>query len=107
VTVVRSQRSPSGSELPFSGSKINYMALKCWTSATTKPKFFLWAATANEAGNEAFNVVNGDTESSQNLWSPLASRFECKVLVKTFPGIGEEHQDFRADYDGVAFPAAD
>ncbi|RAQ44698.1 NAD dependent epimerase/dehydratase family protein [Aspergillus flavus] len=57
-----------GSELPFPGCKANYFAFNCWTSANLHAKFYLWAATAKNAGNNIFNVMNGDTESFQNLW---------------------------------------
>ena len=35
-----------GSELPFLGSKANYFAFNCWTSANLHAKFCLWAAEA-------------------------------------------------------------
>ncbi|KAB8244216.1 hypothetical protein BDV35DRAFT_395154 [Aspergillus flavus] len=48
-----------GSELPFPGCKANYFAFNCWTSANLHAKFCLWAATAKNAGNNIFNVMNG------------------------------------------------
>lgn len=57
----------------------------CWTSANLHAKFCLWAATAPKAGNNIFNVMNGDTESFQNLWPRLAERFGCKVPNPLFP----------------------
>ncbi|KAK5944623.1 hypothetical protein PMZ80_003906 [Knufia obscura] len=82
------------SELPFPGSKANYMAFNCWTSANLHAKFCLWAAQAPNAANQMFNVVNGDTESWQNLWPRMAARFGCKVPKEMFPG-GD-----RSKYDG-------
>ena len=93
-----------GSELPFPGSKANFMAFNCWTSAKTHAKFCLWAATAGGAGNNAFNVVNGDTESWQNMWPQLARRFGCKVPDKMFPGGEEgEYQDFEPSTTELPF----
>ncbi|KAJ5183456.1 hypothetical protein N7492_001072 [Penicillium capsulatum] len=77
-----------GSELPFPGSKANYFAFNCWTSANLHAKFCLWAATAPGAGNQIFNVMNGDTESFQNLWPRLATRFGCRIPDPMFPNGG-------------------
>lgn len=77
-----------GSELPFPGSKANYFAFNCWTSANLHAKFCLWAAKAPGAGNQIFNVMNGDTESFQNLWPRLAARFRCRIPDPMFPNGG-------------------
>ncbi|KAJ5091045.1 NAD(P)-binding protein [Penicillium alfredii] len=74
-----------GSELPYPGSKANYFTFNCWTSANLHAKFCLWAAKAPGAGNEIFNVMNGDTESFQNLWPRLATRFGCRLPDPMFP----------------------
>jgi nucleoside-diphosphate-sugar epimerase len=74
-----------GSELPYPGCKANYFAFNCWTSANLHARFCLWAATAPGAGNNIFNVMNGDTESFQNLWPRLAKRFGCKIPNPMFP----------------------
>lgn len=74
------------SELPFPGSKANYMAFNCWTSANLHAKFCLWAAQAPNAANQVFNVVNGDTQSWQALWPRIAARFGCTVPREMFPG---------------------
>ncbi|PLB48714.1 NAD(P)-binding protein [Aspergillus steynii IBT 23096] len=77
-----------GSELPYPGSKANYFTFNCWTSANLHAKFCLWAATAPKAGNNIFNVMNGDTESFQNFWPRLAARFGCKIPDPMFPNGG-------------------
>ncbi|KAJ5232577.1 hypothetical protein N7468_005533 [Penicillium chermesinum] len=88
-----------GSELPFPGSKANYFTFNCWTSANLHAKFCLWAAKAPGAGNQIFNVMNGDTESFQNLWPRLASRFGCRIPDPMFPHGGTPGtQGFKA-YD--------
>ena len=90
-----------GSELPFPGSRANYLAFNCWTSARTHARFCLWAAHAPNAGNNAFNVVNGDTESWQNLWPKLAHRFGCHVPAHMFPGGA---RGAYADFDATTMP---
>lgn len=77
-----------GAELPFPGNKANYFAFNCWTSANIHAKFCLWAAVAPGAGNQIFNVTNGDTESFQNLWPRLATRFGCRIPNPMFPNGG-------------------
>ncbi|KAJ5599272.1 NAD(P)-binding protein [Penicillium hetheringtonii] len=68
-----------GSELPFPGNKDNFFSFNTWTSANLHAKFCLWAASASGAGNQIFNVTNGDSESFQNIWPKLADRFGCKI----------------------------
>ncbi|KAI9372460.1 hypothetical protein BJX61DRAFT_533956 [Aspergillus egyptiacus] len=74
-----------GSELPFPGCKAGYFAFNTWTSANHHAQFALWAATAPHAGNQIFNVINGDTESWQDLWPRLAARFGCRIPNPMFP----------------------
>ncbi|CAG8927382.1 unnamed protein product [Penicillium salamii] len=73
-----------GSQLIYPGNKINYLLFNCWTSAELHAKFCMWAATAPGAGNNVFNVTNGDTESFQSLWPRLAERFGCTVPENMF-----------------------
>ncbi|KAJ5812216.1 NAD(P)-binding protein [Penicillium riverlandense] len=88
-----------GSELPFPGSKANYFTFNCWTSANLHAKFCLWAAQAPGAGNHIFNVINGDTESFQNLWPRLAARFGCTIPNPMFPSGGVPDTKGFKDYE--------
>lgn len=88
-----------GSKLPFPGSKANYFTFNCWTSANLHAKFCLWAATAPSAGNQIFNVINGDTESFQNLWPRLAARFGCTIPDPIFPNGGVPDTKGFKDYE--------
>ncbi|KAL4749969.1 hypothetical protein BDW72DRAFT_204304 [Aspergillus terricola var. indicus] len=87
------------SELPFPGCKAGYFAFNTWTSANLHAKFCLWAATARGAGNNIFNVINGDTESWQDLWPRLASRFGCKIPNPMFPHGGTADTKGYKDYE--------
>ncbi|KAL4814293.1 hypothetical protein BDW67DRAFT_192277 [Aspergillus spinulosporus] len=89
----------SGSELPFPGCKAGYFAFNTWTSANLHAKFCLWAATAKGAGNNIFNVINGDTESWQDLWPRLASRFGCKIPNPMLPHGGTASTKGYKDYE--------
>ena len=75
-----------GKSLPYPGSLACYLAYNCWTSSKTHARFCVWACSAKGAGNEAFNVVNGDTQSWQDMWPRLAERFKCKVPERMFEG---------------------
>ncbi|KAJ6107985.1 NAD dependent epimerase/dehydratase family protein [Penicillium sp. IBT 18751x] len=93
-----------GSELPFPGSKANYFTFNCWTSANLHAKFCLWAARAPGAGNNIFNVMNGDTESFQNLWPRLAARFGCKIPDPMFPNGGVPNTKGYQKYESLTIP---
>lgn len=88
-----------GSELPYPGSRANYLSFNCWTSADLHAKFCLWAAKASGAGNQIFNVMNGDTESFQNLWPRLAGRFGCSIPDPMFPNGGVPHTNGFKNYE--------
>lgn len=90
-----------GSELPFPGNRANYFAFNCWTSANLHAKFCLWVASAPNAGNNIFNVINGDTESFQNLWPRLAARFGCKLPDPMFPTGGEPGSEGYKDFEST------
>ncbi|OQV10294.1 hypothetical protein CLAIMM_14314 [Cladophialophora immunda] len=61
-----------GHEMPFPGAKTACLGFNAWTSASLHNRFCVWAALTPEAGNHMFNVVNGNTESWQNLWPKVA-----------------------------------
>ncbi|PYI04655.1 NAD(P)-binding protein [Aspergillus sclerotiicarbonarius CBS 121057] len=73
-----------GSRLIYPGNHIIYLVQNCWTSADLHARFCLWAATAPGAGNNIFNVTNGDVYSFRELWPRLAERFGCQILENTF-----------------------
>lgn len=72
--------------LPFTfpGSADFYTRFDCFTSARFHAVFCLWASQEQGCSNEAFNVVNGDTQSWQTLWPLLAKRFDLKVPAQQF-----------------------
>ncbi|KAM0270233.1 hypothetical protein ACHAQH_009515 [Verticillium albo-atrum] len=78
-----------GNDLAFPGSEAFYLRFDCFTEAKLHAEFCEWAALEPKAANEAFNVVNGDVESWQNLWPMLARRFGMKVKEDQFVGEGD------------------
>jgi hypothetical protein len=73
-----------GEELVWPGSETFYTRFDCFTDSKLHARFCVWAATEAKAENEAFNVVNGDVESWQNLFPLLAKRFELKIKADQF-----------------------
>ena len=77
--------------LMFPGSDTFYTCFDCFTYAPLNAHFNLWAALEPECSNQMFNVVNGDTESWQNMWPKLAQRFHCHIPRNQFSvGVGED-----------------
>ncbi|KAM0329260.1 hypothetical protein ACHAQA_004564 [Verticillium albo-atrum] len=79
-----------GKDLAFPGSEKFYMRFDCFTEAKLHAEFCEWAALEPKAANEAFNMVNGDVESWQNMWPLLAQRFGTKVKEDQFVGDGDD-----------------
>ncbi|GKT43032.1 uncharacterized protein ColSpa_03213 [Colletotrichum spaethianum] len=73
-----------GKDLEFPGSETFYTKFDSFTSAKLHAEFCEWAVKEPKAANEAFNVVNGDVESWQNMWPKLARRFGLKVKADQF-----------------------
>ncbi|KAL0935446.1 nad dependent epimerase dehydratase family protein [Colletotrichum truncatum] len=73
-----------GQDLEFPGSEAFYTKFDSFTSAKLHAEFCEWAVKEPKAANQAFNVVNGDVESWQNLWPKLARRFGLKVKADQF-----------------------
>jgi nucleoside-diphosphate-sugar epimerase len=73
-----------GEELVWPGSETFYTKFDCFTDSKLHAKFCVWAATEPKAENGAFNVVNGDVESWQNLFPLLAKRFDLKIKADQF-----------------------
>lgn len=70
--------------LTFPGSPNFYTKFDCFTSSKLHAQFCAWAALEPRAANQAFNVVNGDAESWQNLFPKVANYFDTKVNPKQF-----------------------
>ncbi|KAL8718194.1 MAG: hypothetical protein Q9225_004639 [Loekoesia sp. 1 TL-2023] len=71
-------------QLLFPGSETFYTCFDCFTYSRLHAQFSLWAATEPKCSNQAFNVVNGDAESWQNMWPKLAKRFGSKIPANQF-----------------------
>lgn len=70
--------------LMFPGSEAFYTLFDSFTYSRLHAQFNLWAALEPKCSNEAFNVVNGDVESWQNMWPKLAKRVHCHIPRNQF-----------------------
>lgn len=73
-----------GQDLVFPDSPEFYTKFDCFTSSKLHAQFCAWTALEPKAANEAFNVINGDTESWQNMWPNVASHFGLKAKPNQF-----------------------
>jgi nucleoside-diphosphate-sugar epimerase len=64
-----------GLPLRFPGPEAAFRAIHCASDVELLNKGMLWAATTPAAGNEAFNMVNGDHFRWQYLWPRIADYF--------------------------------
>jgi nucleoside-diphosphate-sugar epimerase len=81
-----------GQDLAFPGSADFYTKFDYFTSSKLHANFCVWAATEPRAANEAFNVVNGDAESWQNLWPRVASHFGLRVKSDQFANVKDSSE---------------
>ncbi|KAL2015073.1 hypothetical protein VTK56DRAFT_6408 [Thermocarpiscus australiensis] len=75
-----------GEDLVFPGSETFYTKFDSFTSSKLHAQFCEWAMLEPKAANQAFNVVNGDVQSWQDLWPRLARRFGMRVKPDQFAG---------------------
>lgn len=92
-----------GRPLVFPGSPAFYTRFDCFTHAPLHARFNIWAALApaSAVGNQAFNVVNGDAESWQNMWPKLAAKFGINVPASMFSA---DQVDGKFGDDGLVMP---
>jgi nucleoside-diphosphate-sugar epimerase len=65
----------TGAPFLFPGHPTQYHGLTDITDARLLARHIVWASTAPDARNEAFNVVNGDTFRWNRMWSVIARYF--------------------------------
>ena len=75
----------TGRPFYFPGSQVQWESLTDMTDARLLARHLVWAATASEAANQAFNVVNGDVFRWKWMWERLANWFGLEFVP--FDGI--------------------
>lgn len=84
VALYASVSKELGGDLEFPGSEAFFTKFDSFTSSRLHAQFSLWAMLEPRAGNQAFNVVNGDAQSWSNFWPKIAKKFGCKVPSRQF-----------------------
>ena len=70
----------TGRPFRFPGSAAQWNGLSDVTDARILAEQLIWASTTEAAGNEAFNIVNGDYFRWSWLWKRLASSFGIEAI---------------------------
>ena len=90
--------------LTFPGSPAFYTKFDSFTSSKLHAEFCNWAALEPRAANQAFNVVNGDVESWQNLWPKVVEYFGGSVKRNQFEGAHSSDGDMWSTMDMAPEP---
>lgn len=64
----------------FPGSETQWNSLTDMTDSGLLAEHMLWAATAGRAGNQAYNIVNGDVFRWRWMWPRLAAYFGVEAV---------------------------
>ena len=89
-TLVSKEMSGGGNGITFPGSPGFYTKFDSFTSSKLHAEFCAWAALEPRAANNAFNIVNGDVESWQNLWPKVTAYFGTNVKPNQFAAVYEK-----------------
>ncbi|CAP67723.1 uncharacterized protein PODANS_1_16120 [Podospora anserina S mat+] len=68
-----------GRKLAFPGNEGFYSGFDCYTSSKLHAEFCEWVVCEDKTRNEAFNLVNGDVQTWEDMWPRLARRFGMEV----------------------------
>lgn len=68
-----------GRPFVFPGSETQWNGLTDMTDAELLAEHMIWAATSENAANQAYNVVNGDVFRWRRMWHKLADYFGVKA----------------------------
>jgi nucleoside-diphosphate-sugar epimerase len=68
-----------GRPFVFPGSEMQWNGITDMTDSDLLAEHMLWAATTEDAGNQAYNVVNGDVFRWRWMWPKLAAYFGVKA----------------------------
>ncbi|KAK4199858.1 hypothetical protein QBC40DRAFT_281263 [Triangularia verruculosa] len=66
-------------KLAFPGLERFYSGFDCYTSSKLHAEFCEWVVLEEKAKNQAFNVINGDVQTWEDMWPRLARRFGMEI----------------------------
>ncbi len=90
-----------GLPLRFPGTEGGYRSVFQVTDADLLSRSILWAATEPKAGNEAFNITNGDYFRWETLWPQFAEAFGMDYAPPAPIRLGEFMADKGPLWDGM------
>ncbi len=79
IAVYASISKELGIPLRFPGSPGAYTSLIEMTDANLLAKATVWAATQDQAANQAYNITNGDMFRWSSMWPKLAAFFDLDI----------------------------
>jgi nucleoside-diphosphate-sugar epimerase len=93
----------AGQRFVFPGSAVQWNGVTDMTDARLLTDHMLWASTTSAAGNEAYNVVNGDVFRWRWMWPKLAELLD--VEPEGFAGaprpLGQQMRDLQNKWPDV------
>lgn len=94
----------TGQPFRFPGSSTQWEGLTDMTDAALLARHLLWAATTEEAGDQAFNVVNGDVFRWKWMWGQIADWFglEAAPFDGTIEPLAKQMQDAAPIWRAIA-----
>ena len=95
--------------LLFPGSETFHTLFDSFTHSRLHASFTLWVALEPRCANQAFNVVNGDNQSWQNMWPKLARKFRCYIPADMSgkPAHGDEEEEEEEEEEGSVMDLAE
>lgn len=91
-----------GLPLRFPGSEHTWHSMVDYTDGGLLAEATLWAATAQSAENQAFNVNNGDLWRWSELWPLIARWFELECAPPVRLSFQQLFHDYRAEWRELA-----
>ncbi|MDJ0394378.1 SDR family oxidoreductase [Rhodococcus sp. G-MC3] len=102
IAVYASISKELGVPLRFPGKSGAYSALLEMTDAGLLAEATVWAATAEQCANQAFNITNGDLFRWESMWPKIAEFFELDTAAPLQISLTETMPDMESVWNSMA-----